>query len=260
MLAIDMGGTYIRYKSNKRYGTNNKYGSVKTKNVNINQFLKELVNMYSPSKVAIAFAGQVCDNKILSSPNINVKEISLDVPYVLENDLNAAALAESRYFSCKHLVALYSGTGLGCGAIENGKIVRGFKNLACEIGHVPYKKAPFVCGCGKDNCLELYASGSGIEKWAKYSGCSNKLEKTCQKMRDAYLEAITYAAALLVTIFNPQILVLGGGVVKNNEFVVEHVKRHIDSVVPSFSRCKILKSELEDASLKGAEILLKEMA
>ncbi len=253
MLAIDIGGTYIRYKSS------GEYGSVRTRNVDINRFLNELVKRYSPSRVAIAFAGQVHGNKILSSPNVDLKEINMDVPFVLENDLNAAALAESRYFSCKHLVALYSGTGLGCGAIENGKIVRGYRNLACEIGHVPYKKAPFKCGCGKNNCLELYASGSGIKKWAEYLGCLSRLEETCKDIRDTYLEAMTYAAAFVITIFNPQMLVLGGGVIKSNDFVVDYVKEHIEGFAPSFSRCEIVKSELEDASLKGAEILLEEM-
>ena len=251
-LAVDIGGTFLRYDIGE-------IKKVKIKDIDIEEFLKQLIREYNIKKIAISFAGQVYNGEILSSPNakkFNPK--NLGIPYILENDLNCAAFAESKYFKSKFLVALYSGTGLGSGIIENGKIVRGYKNLAGEIGHIPYKKAPFKCGCGKDNCIELFASGSGIEKWAKFLGCSSDLKTTCKEIKKNYEEALLVAVGVALTLFNPEILVLGGGVVKNNPYLVNLVKENIKNYAPSFSISKIVLSEIKDASLKGAKLLLKE--
>jgi len=250
-LAVDIGGTFLRYDLGE-------IKKVKIKNIDIEEFLKELIKKYNVKKIAISFAGQVNKGEILSSPNakkFNPK--NLGIPYILENDLNCAALAESNYFKSKFLVALYSGTGLGSGIIENG-IVRGYKNLAGEIGHIPYKKAPFKCGCGKDNCIELFASGSGIKKWAKFLGCSSDLKTTCEEIKKNYKEALLTAVGVALTLFNPEILVLGGGVIKNNPYLLDVVKENIKNYAPFFSVSKIVLSEIEDAPLKGTKLLLKD--
>ncbi len=251
-LAVDIGGTYLRYDI---YGIK----KIEIKNIDIEEFLRKLIKKYNIKKIAISFAGQVNNGEILSSPNakkFNPK--NLGIPYILENDLNCAALAESNYFKSKFLVALYSGTGLGSGIIENGKIVRGYKNLAGEIGHIPYKKAPFKCGCGKDNCIELFASGNGIKKWANFLSCEDNLKTTCKEIKKNYEKALLTAAATVLTLFNSEMLVLGGGVIKNNPYLVDLVKKEIKNYAPSFSISKIVLSEIEDASLIGAKLLLKE--
>lgn len=251
-LAVDIGGTYLRYDIDG-------IKKIEIKNIDIEEFLKKLIKKYNIKKIAISFAGQVNNREILSSPNtkkFNPK--NLKIPYILENDLNCAALAQSDYFKSRFLAALYSGTGLGSGIIEDGKILRGYKNLAGEIGHIPYKKAPFKCGCGKDNCIELFASGSGIEKWAKFLGCDKDLKTTCGEIRKNYEKALIFGTATVLTLFNPEILVLGGGVIKNNPYLVETVKENIKNYAPSFAVSEIVLSEIENASLKGAKLLLKD--
>lgn len=140
-------------------------------------------------------------------------------------------------------------------------------NLAGEIGHIPYKTVPFKCGCEKDNCLELYASGSGIQKWIKYFGLkeeSNLQQLKSSKNHDAmkitesYTEALIYAAATMVTMMNPKILVLGGGVIEQNPELVETVHKRICDYA-LLSSCKGLRIEqscIENAPLEGAKILL----
>ena len=252
-IAVDIGGTYLRYE------IEGKTQKIKIQDIDIENFLKKLIKKYNIEKMAISYAGQVYNGDIISSPNakkFNPK--NLKIPYILENDLNCAALAESEYFKKDYLVAIYSGTGLGSGIIENGKIVRGYKNLAGEIGHIPYKKAPFKCGCGKDNCLELFASGSGIEKWAEKLGCEKDLKTTCSEIKQNYEKALLFGIATALTLFNPEILVLGGGVIKNNSYLIDMVKENIKNYAPFFAISKIVLSELEDASLKGAKLLLKD--
>jgi len=160
-LAIDVGGTWLRYEL---VGEDEVSGKFPSKKEPFLDFVTSMLRRYPHiNTIALSFAGQVHNGVILSAPNIDVKEPKLKdfvetnfgVSLILENDLNCAALAESVYWNEKELVALYSGTGLGGGLIVDGKILHGCSNLAGEIGHIPYKKAPFECGCGKDNCLEL---------------------------------------------------------------------------------------------------------
>jgi len=235
ILAIDIGGTFFRYKFGEIFEVKN------TKEIDVLKEILGLIEKYNPSKLGISFAGQVNKGKILSSPNINIKSIDLNkyikIPFILENDLNCAAVAESRYFDSKFLVALYSGTGLGAGIIENGRLCRGYMNLAGEIGHIPYKKTNFICGCGKNDCLEFYAS--------------SKIEKINGSFEE-YKEALNKAVGIVASLFNPEIIVLGGGYYLHHKFKID--KKYI----PNFDKVEIKTTKLKDASLIGAEILAKE--
>ncbi len=248
ILAIDIGGTFFRYNYNDIYE------KIETKNIDVIEKIKELIKKFSPKAVGISFAGQVYEGKIISSPNINIKETDLknfiNIPFVLENDLNCAAVAESGYFNEEYLIALYSGTGLGAGIIENGKIIKGYMNLAGEIGHIPYKETPFICGCGKNNCLEFFASGSGIDKWKKIG---------VDIFKDEYMKAILFAIGSLNALFNPKIIVLGGGVITHNLWIVDEIKKDLKNYVPKFDKFELKITKLKDASLLGAKILAKEL-
>ncbi|WP_024790128.1 ROK family protein [Lebetimonas sp. JH292] len=235
ILAIDIGGTFFRYKFGEIFEVKN------TKEIDVLKEILNLIEKYKPSKLGISFAGQVDNGKILSSPNIDIKSIDLKeyikIPFILENDLNCAAVAESRYWKSKFLVALYSGTGLGAGIIENGKLVRGYMNLAGEIGHIPYKKTDLLCGCGKNDCLEFYAS--------------SKIEKIGGSIEE-YKEALNKAVGIVASLFNPEIIVLGGGYYLHHKFEID--KKYI----PNFDKVEIKTTKLKDASLIGAEFLAKE--
>ncbi|BAF70049.1 ROK family protein [Nitratiruptor sp. SB155-2] len=226
-LALDIGGTYIRWEM-----MNGIKGKERLDRIELQTFIEKLIKKGKITHVGIAYAGQVFNNEILSAPNIhaafNPKKLGL--PYILENDLKCAVLAEARYFNASFITALYSGTGLGSATIEQGDLVRGFRNLSGEIGHIPYKKAPFRCGCGKDNCIELFASGSGLQKWANYLKIEPSLEN--QTLFNLYLEALLYASSTLLTLCNPKILVLGGGVIQNNSFIIDQIKQKIDAYAP----------------------------
>ncbi|WP_024791477.1 ROK family protein [Lebetimonas sp. JS032] len=235
ILAIDIGGTFFRYKFGEIFEVKN------TKEIDVLKEILNLIEKYKPLKLGISFAGQVNNGKILSAPNINIKNIDLKkqikIPFILENDLNCAAVAESKYWKNKFLVVLYSGTGLGAGIIENGKLVRGYMNLAGEVGHIPYKKTKFICGCGKNDCLEFYAS--------------SKIEKIGGSFEE-YKEAINKAVGTMASLFNPEMIILGGGYYLHHKFEID--KKYI----PNFDKVEIKTTKIKDASLIGAEILAKE--
>ncbi len=252
-VAVDIGGTYIRYT------INGKTENIKTSSVSLEGFFETLIKN-GAEKIAVSFAGQVYKNRILSSPNINIKGLDIEklqqkAQILIENDLNCAAIAQSEYFKAENIAALYSGTGLGSGIVESGRVVRGCKNLAGEIGHVSFEKSPFVCGCGKNDCTELFASGRGLWLWSGYYGCENEYSKTCEIVKNRYLEALSFAASTLITLFNPSLLVLGGGVIENNPEIADAVKKRIK--LPNFTNCDIVLTKIKNASLKGAEIILE---
>ena len=255
-LALDIGGTYVRWEV-----VGVARGKRPIQEMDIQDFISHLIARYKIRALGISFAGQVHRGRILSAPNVHASfdPAAFGIPYIIENDLNCAVLAEARYWESSHITALYSGTGLGSGMVDEGRLVRGFRNLAGEIGHIPYRQAPFRCGCGKDNCIELYASGSGIRKWAEYLSLEPSLKEP--KIRELYLEALTTATATILSLCNPKFLILGGGVIWANPDVLQWLKENLSRYAPPFSLegCELRQSDLQEASLEGAKILLERL-
>ncbi len=255
-IAIDIGGTYFRWEI---IGVAK--GKEPIQKIDIQNFLSRLIRRYKVRALGISFAGQVHHDRILSAPNVHssFNPAAFGIPYIIENDLHCAVLAEARYWQSSHIGALYSGTGLGSGIIDEGRLIRGYRNLAGEIGHIPYRQAPFRCGCGKHNCLELYASGNGIHKWAKYLGVQASLKEP--KIKELYLEALATAAAIILSLCNCEFLILGGGVIQANPDVLQWLQQNLPRYAPPFAlkKCAILQSQLSDASLEGAKILLERL-
>ncbi len=256
-LYIDMGGTNLRYQIENRE-------IVISKERDIIYFLKKLTKQESKiDRVNISFAGEIRENIIFSAPNIDIERLDLksvfpNIEFRVENDLNCAVLAESRYWKSKDIVALYIGTGIGAGVISGGELFKGSSNLAGEIGHIPFKKAPFLCGCGKDNCIELFSSGGAIVKWANYLDKDFKiLDKLPPNLYGDFLEGVLYSSSILITLFNPKVLVLGGGVVEKNSFLVNYIQDKISKYAfnPSLKDLKIVKTKLKNAPLEGCRLL-----
>lgn len=187
---------------------------------------------------------------------------------LIENDLSCAVLAEADYYQCNNICSLYVGTGLGLGVFEHGRLFRGALNVATELGHIPYKEAPFLCGCGRSNCIELFASGSGIQKWSEYYNLPYNVTLDSLKMSENSEEneianefetALLYACGTTVTLYNPEILVLGGGIIEANPYLVDVVMLRLQEFALSqgLDELKIVQSELNNAPLVGA-LLLKE--
>lgn len=182
-------------------------------------------------------------------------------------DLNCVIKAESDYHNETYIAALYVGTGLGTALMDNGHIVRGYNNQAFELGHIPYQKAPFSCGCGRDNCIELFASGSGLKKWIRHN---NKLKPQDRvnlnlaqlkidnnPLANMFETALLHTISTLITITNSKIVVLGGGVIEKNPYLVKFINQNISTqVMPaSLEGVQIVQSSLISATLDGAKLL-----
>ena len=154
------------------------------------------------------------------------------VPVYADNDGNCAAAAEKLFGKGREVpnfFCLVLGTGIGGGVCVDGKLLRGTGNFAGELGHVSVDANGPECSCGGRGCVELYASGSGIARWAREDPHLRRLagpegELTSKTIGDAAKagdacatallvaagERLGLAAAGLVNVFNPGCIILAG--------------------------------------------------
>ena len=272
-LYMDVGGTTIRCELHK--GESIVHESFVSHDHELYDLLVSLLKRYPDIHfIGIAYAGFIYNGCIVTAPNIDVKihnikqkiEHEFHVSVEIENDVNCAVLAEAHDQDSRDIVALYVGTGLGCGVVSDGRLLHGHNSLAAEIGHIPYKRTPFYCGCGKNNCIELYASGSGMQKWKQYHDIKGQPDLLQLRQSDKEIErnianmfeeALLSAVGTVLTLFNPEKLVLGGGIISANPYLLEMVREHIlDYALPETAkRVKIVQTRLKDAPLEGAKYL-----
>ncbi|WP_239616903.1 ROK family protein [Cohnella mopanensis] len=188
------------------------------------------------------------------------------MPVQVDNDVNVLALAE-KYAGAgrdaESLICLALGTGIGGVLVDKGKIVHGQWGGAGEIGHMSVDYRGLPCICGSRGCLEAYASGTSIaarmnEKLkAAGAGDGDEPIDTRETVRrwqsgdaaaaavmDEAFEALGAAIASLLHVFNPQVLVIGGGLADIGEPLLRRIEEETRKrAMPSFlSGVKIVPS------------------
>jgi glucokinase len=263
---IDYGGTHFRYSFD---GVN--IIDIPSNGFDIIDFFENIIIQENIKTVGISFAGQVNNGIIVDAPNISLKNFDMksyledryNIPLYINNDLKCATIAHYNS-SIKSLLVVYVGTGIGMGYIQNGELLSGNSNFAGEVGHIPYREAPFKCGCGKSDCIELFASGSGVAKWSKYYNLEyDRLDKIDyigdgKIVIDNFYDAISFVFPMLNTIFNPSQIVIGGGMANQKllDFIIDSVKT---KSLPSSANPKITLSNIENAPMIGAGIMAKSL-
>ena len=150
------------------------------------ELVREVCRAHGASLSEIAAVGVSCggplDSRtgtVYAPPNLpkweavplkSLLEADLNLPVTVENDANATALAEHRWgagIGCADMAFLTMGTGIGAGLILGGKLYRGRRDLAGEIGHATIYPGGVPCLCGKRGCLEAMASGTSIGRMGR---------------------------------------------------------------------------------------------
>jgi predicted NBD/HSP70 family sugar kinase len=143
---------------------------------------------------------------------------------VVENDVNAGALGawHLRQPATADLAYLSIGTGLAAGVVLGGRLLRGARGAAGEIGHVPLDPAGPRCACGQRGCLEVLASGASISRrWSTEDGTNSARalfdaadagDPAARAVRDEIAAHLAAAVRLLVLTLDVEVVVLGGGV------------------------------------------------
>ncbi|MFD0710740.1 ROK family protein [Paenibacillus sp. GCM10027626] len=179
-------------------------------------------------------------------------------PVYVDNDVNVVALAEKCYgagLQYKHFLCVTLGTGVGGAIVNEGEIVRGAFGAAGEFGHITVNYAGPRCSCGNYGCIELYASGTGIARVAQEAIDSNGWKPAWPADSRAVLQAwqqgdeqaaivmqevihaLSAALASLIHAFNPQAVIIGGGVADSGEqFLSELRKQTGERTAPAMWR------------------------
>ncbi len=279
---IDIGGTNIKsgmwedeeIKEMKETATNAKLGGEHV----MNRVLEILRGFEDFQAVGISTAGQVDSDKgmiLYANDNIpgytgtKIKEViegEFHVPVAVQNDVNSAAIGEAFYGAGRgqsDFLCLTYGTGVGGAIIVNGEVYTGAGYSAGEFGGIvthPEDRNP-----AEDmfsGCYERYASTTALVKRAGEQIPELKNgrdifarieEQEVRNLVDQWILEIVYGLTTLVHIFNPSMIVLGGGIMEQ-EYVVSKVRERLgEHIMSSFRNVKIVSAQLGNmAGMLGA--------
>lgn len=219
-------------------------------------------------------------------------EKELDVPVFVENDCNLAMLGvyvQELKSKPRHALGIFVGTGIGGGLIVNGELYSGFGHAAGEVGHMVIDINGPKCGCGNKGCLEAVASRTAMFQAIKAavkdgqktvltemlgdnledirSGDLRKAVRRGDKLVERVVEDAAHylgiAIANLVNVFNPEVVVVGGGVIEalHDEMLKTIGQTAQDYAMPGAMKgVAIVASTLGDnAGITGGAVLAKRM-
>ena len=219
-------------------------------------------------------------------------EEAFGVPAFVDNDATAAAIAEWRWGAgkgCTSLVYLTISTGIGGGVIANGRPLRGRSGNAAELGHLSLRFDDWPCRCGRRGCPEAFASGTNIARRAREaladpavaSSLRNAIDapdgitardvaahaaqgdRVAAEIWDATTEVIGELVATCLNAFDPDIIILGGGVTRaGDQLLAPVVERAHRVAMAPFRRTPIVLSPFGErlAALAAAAVALDRLA
>ncbi len=202
------------------------------------------------------------------------------LPLVIENDANLLVYSETRWGAAKGLrdvIVLTLGTGVGGGVMVDGELLRGTYGGAGELGHIPLDFNGPVCGCGSRGCLEVFCNIDGTLRAAEETYAPEDPPADPQALSEAAQDGDVRAletwrrvgfhlgvgVAALVNIFNPSIILIGGGISAAGEFLLKPARKVAAqrSYAPNWEQVKFRLAELgAQSGMIGAAALAFEQA
>ena len=262
--------------------------------------IKEFNKKYEIKGIGISIAALISSDygTIVGAPNIAnlsklnfVNEIKEEfkLPIIVENDANAAMWAEFKFGNAKGLnpvMFFIIGTGVGGGLVIDGKLFKGANGIGAEFGHMCVVPNGLLCGCGAKGCIEQYASGGALIRYANEALLANPdkseevlsfgegklsgtaLTKAAKAGNELALAAFSkqadwlgLACASYSLIIDPQAIIIGGGVVDAGELFLAPVRAAMRKYMPfaeSHVPPKIIAAKFgNDAGLIGAADLVR---
>lgn len=178
-------------------------------------------------------------------------------PVLLENDAIAATYGEWRFGAGRgsnNLVYVTISTGIGGGAVVDGRLLHGRKGMATHFGHMIIDPDGPVCSCGNRGCWEAFASGSALDRQARKSGYDNaeNLFAAARTGDSTAIEIISTAANLLgvglvnlLHLYSPEIMILGGGLAHGFDRLAGGIQDCIESTaMPPFRDVPVVAAGL----------------
>lgn len=240
------------------------------------------------------------EGTMLITPNFGWRDTPLreilkkkfHIPVFVDNNVNAMALAESEFGKgqgVKNFVFVNVGMGIGAGVVIKGELFHGESNCTGEIGHTTVDYNGPKCSCGNNGCLEVMASGPAIAKraikgikegeksliseLANYglnqisaeivATAADQGDKLGRSIMEETGEYLGTGVANIINLFNPELVIIGGGVAQAGELIFKPLKRTVQKRAFSVSAevAKIIPESLgKDCTVMGAAALaLKEI-
>lgn len=158
------------------------------------------------------------------------------VPVFVNNDVNNILLYDivaNHLEKKKVVVGIYIGTGVGSAVMIDGKLLEGKNGAQLDLGHIPYFGGDVACSCGKKGCCECYASGWRLQQIRKEFYPDTKICDMFTLHREEkplkeFIGACAHVYAVMATIFNPDTIIVGGGVPEMADFPRADFEREVN--------------------------------
>jgi glucokinase len=206
------------------------------------------------------------------------------VPVYIENDGNVMLLGEQYFGAGKgsgDILALGLGTGMACGISVEGRLLHGRNHVAAEVGHMVIdSEGGEQCVCGKRGCFESCCSATAMKRYARrfasdspksllHEYCGGNIpaidggmidrgfdagDEVCKKVYDIFTDKLSVGLVNLINIFNPEIIVIGGGVAHAGDRLLVPVREKVrKSLMHPVQECPIVAGRLlSRAGVMGA--------
>lgn len=285
ILAFDIGGTEIKYSvCDENFNLTDKHSIPTNAYEGGNRIVERVIEIIKTYKgidrIGISTAGQVnsitgeiifATDSIPGYTGVKIKEVieaETGIPTAVENDVNSAALGEAVFGAAKgysDFICLTYGTGIGGAVFLNGKLFTGSSFSAGEFGHIITHANGLHCTCGGRGCYETYASTKALVN--KVSASVGKemngkeifdsfADKEIRGLIDEWIDEIVIGLKTLIYIFNPSMIVVGGGIM-NEKYITDEINLRLQNqLMNSFRNVKVENALMgNDANKLGAAYL-----
>lgn len=285
ILAFDIGGTEIKYSlCDENFNLYQKHSIPTNASEGGKRIIERVVEIIKTfdgiDRIGISTAGQVnsikgeiifATDSIPGYTGVKIKETvekETGIPTAVENDVNSAAIGEAVFGAAKgysDFICLTYGTGIGGAIFLDGKLFTGNSFSAGEFGHIVTHAGGAECTCGGKGCYEAYASAKAL-----VNKVSETLDKdlngkqifdnfndpVIKRLIDEWIDEIIIGLKSLVYIFNPSLIVLGGGIM-NEKYIIDEINTRLQKdLMNSFRMVRVVKAMMgNDANKLGAAFL-----
>lgn len=235
------------------------------------QIVNSLKEKHKILKIGLGMAGAISNGIILKSVNLgienyNIKKIleeKLNVDVRVRNDAKCAAIAEYKFGDIseyKNVLFMTLGTGIGGAYIYHGELMNASNFEGCEFGHMIIKAGGIHCKCGKFGCFEKYGSilvfkSKVIERLNLDSNISgpdlrkaiSENEDKILDIKEEYINDLALGISNLINIFEPDIIVIGGGFARYDYMLLDPLKQKLIN-------SNLIFNQREDINIKVAKL------
>lgn len=262
--AVDLGGTNIKSGLVSATGQLSAESTAPTRTSNgRTQVLEQIAGIgralmgqgQRPAALGIASAGWIDANTgrvVYGTGNLpdwtgapigETVAAELGIPVFVENDANAAAIAEKRFGVARRaqdFLCITLGTGVGGGCYAHGELNRGAHSMANALGHLAIEPGGLLCTCGRRGCLEQYANSAALLRYGgaeRYSSAAEVIagahhgdENAGQAIR-TLAGYLARGCALAIDLMDPELIVLSGGLAEGNPLLVTELEAALAELV-----------------------------